>query len=71
MKTLGCKVSVELFDRFCSLKGNVSENLRNAVKLYIDRELTKVNRKTMEDEYQTILYRDIEYIHCFIDDLEG
>ena len=67
MKTLGCKVSKELFDRFCSLQGNVSENLRKAVKLYINRELTAVNRKTMVGEYRTIHSSNIDEIHDIID----
>jgi len=71
MKVLGCKVRDQLYDDFAALPGNLSDNLREAVELYIKHSnepmLTTVNQRMFEDKYTELCKR----IDKHLDTTEG
>ena len=58
MRVLGVKVTDELYDRFGSLDGSISENLKKAIDLYLksskDEQLTKVNHDCFDCKYKDL-----------------
>ena len=58
MKVLGCKVENALYDRFAALDGNISDNLRIAIQMYLDyhdgKPLTDVNKQMFNTAYKEL-----------------
>ena len=71
MKVLGCKVENSLYNRFEALPGNISDNLRNAIRLYLDyhdgKPLTDVNKQMFDNAYRELT----KLIDKHLDRLEG
>ena len=70
-KVLGTKVSDDVYDRFAALEGNISDNLRIAIQMYMDyhdgKPLTDVNKQMFDNAYRELT----KLIDKHLDRLEG
>jgi hypothetical protein len=73
MKVLGVKVSDEIYEKFSRL-GNISDNLRKAIDLYLDLKVNastvKVNQNISKGRYQDVKVDKLSSIHDYIDNLD-